>query len=275
MKFLIFIMLGFIGLNAVAQESEPLVIGEVMKMQSKILNEERILNVYLPLSYHQDSKKEYPVIYVLDGSIEEDFIHIVGVTQFITFPWINDMEEAIVVGVANVNRKRDYTYPTTYSIPDLNFPKEVDKAKFDFASSGQSASFIAFLENEAIPAITQNYRVTSNRTLIGQSLGGLLATEILIRHAHLFTNYLIVSPSLWWNNESLLEEELNFPATTKVYLTVGKEEPKIMVTDAKLLYKKLSKATNCEIVIFKIEKWADHGNILHDAVKKGLIQLNK
>lgn len=264
MKFLIFIILGFIGLNAVAQESEPLVIGEVMKLQSKILNEERILNVYLPLSYHQDSKKEYPVIYVLDGSIEEDFIHIVGVTQFITFPWINDMEEAIVVGVANVDRKRDFTFPTT-----------IENDKADFPTTGGSENFIRFLKNEVFPMIESNYNVTNERTIIGQSLGGLLATEILYKASSMFTKYLIVSPSLWWDNQSLIKQPLEVNQSVNVYLSVGKEEPPVMVKDAKSLYKILQRTTNINLVGFEVEKGFDHGDLLHNVAKKGLKALNK
>ena len=57
-------------------EVTQLSIGEKIEFQSKILKENRILNIYLPNGYSKDSLKEYPVIYLLDGSIDEDFIHI-------------------------------------------------------------------------------------------------------------------------------------------------------------------------------------------------------
>lgn len=52
------------------------IIGKTVKIKSKILNENRELNIYLPASYNLDSLKTYPVIYLLDGSKDEDFIHI-------------------------------------------------------------------------------------------------------------------------------------------------------------------------------------------------------
>jgi hypothetical protein len=50
-------------------------IGETIELKSDILNETRILNIYLPASYEQDSLRNYPVIYLLYRSKDEDFIH--------------------------------------------------------------------------------------------------------------------------------------------------------------------------------------------------------
>ena len=94
----------------------PLTIGETVKIYSKQLKEERALNIYLPQGYSPDSAKTYPVIYLLDGSLDEDFIHITGVVQFGSFSWINMLPESIVVGIANIDRKRDFTYPTRNEI---------------------------------------------------------------------------------------------------------------------------------------------------------------
>ena len=79
-------------------ESKPFSIGEILSFHSKELGEERTLNIYLPNAYHPDSLKKYPVIYLLDGSADEDFIHIAGLVQFGSFPWLNIIPESIVVG---------------------------------------------------------------------------------------------------------------------------------------------------------------------------------
>ena len=54
-----------------------------------------------------------------------------------------------------------------------------------------------------MPYIESHYSTDTVKTIVGQSLGGLFATEILFEKPEMFTNYLIVSPSLWWDNESL------------------------------------------------------------------------
>ena len=88
-------------LSAQTVSTKPLTIGEVRTIKSKTLNEDRTLNIYLPQGY--DKTKSYPVIYLLDGSMNEDFIHVTGLVQF--FNQMYSMPETIVVGVANVDRK--------------------------------------------------------------------------------------------------------------------------------------------------------------------------
>ncbi len=233
-----------------------LVIGEKVEIKSEILNENRVLNIYLPNGYSKDSIKEYPVIYLMDGSIDEDFIHISGLVQFGSFSWINMIPETIVVGVSNVDRKRDYTFHTNNK-----------KLKKEFPTTGKSERFIDFIEKELQPFIDENYKTNTVKTLIGQSLGGLLATEILFKKPDLFDNYIIVSPSLWWDKESLLDYEPKKYQTKKsIYIAVGKEG-EIMEREAKDLYEKLKveKMENTALY-FRFLKDQNHGDALHLSV---------
>ncbi|MEO8068376.1 MAG: alpha/beta hydrolase-fold protein [Flavobacteriales bacterium] len=175
-----------------AQEATPFVFGEVRTFRSSILGQDRTLNVYLPDGYAADSMRTatYPVIYVLDGSANEDFPHIAGLAQYMNM--YDLLPQSIVVGIANVDRRHDFTYPT-HSDSDLVW----------VPTGGGSAPFIAFLEKEVQPFVVAHYRTNSKRTIIGQSLGGLLCTEILFKRPELFDDYVIVSPSLWWDNGSL------------------------------------------------------------------------
>ncbi|MEM6723532.1 MAG: hypothetical protein AAF598_05800 [Bacteroidota bacterium] len=75
--------------------------GEQLEIRSVVLEEDRLLNIYLPHSYHEDFLKRYPVIYLWDGSSDEGFIHISGIVQLRSFSWINIIEESIVVGIVN------------------------------------------------------------------------------------------------------------------------------------------------------------------------------
>lgn len=237
-------------------EKNELKIGERVEIKSKILNENRILNIYLPFGYSKDSIKKYPVIYLLDGSINEDFIHISGLVQFGSFSWINMIPETIVVGISNVDRKRDFTFPTT-----------VERDKKDFPTTGKSENFINFIEKELQPFIDSNYKTNATKTIIGQSLGGLLATEILFNKPQLFDNYIIISPSLWWNNESLLTfKPKKYQSKKSIYIAVGKEG-KVMERTAKELYDKLNKEkkNNTELFYQFFEK-QNHGDALHLAV---------
>ena len=236
--------------------------GDRIHFFSDVLDEERVLNVYLPVGYHKDSLINYPVIYVLDGSKDEDFIHIAGLTQFLSYPWINAMTPAIVVGVENVDRIRDFTYPSSDTAYTNAYPM-----------SGHSATFIRFLRSEVKSIINQNYSVNQNQEiLLGQSLGGLLATEILLNYPKVYDQYVIVSPSLWYDNESLLDlEEANFNVVAPVFIAVG-AEGRIMKSVAKKLYKKLKKKSHQ--IYFEYFPNHSHGDVLHLAAYKAFSTLN-
>ena len=249
--FLLFLSLS-ISIQMIAQKA--FVLGEVKEIQSLELDEKRTLNIYLPEGYAFNDTGKYPVIYLLDGSANEDFVHICGIAQF--FDMMGMMPPSIIVGIANVDRKRDFTFPTT-----------IEKDKKDFPTTGGSARFIAFVENELQPFIQKNYKVSNVKTLIGQSLGGLLSCEILAKKASLFNRYVIVSPSLWWDNESLLKNfKPDFSPNTEVYIAVGKEG-KVMEGDAKKLMTMLKQQGKAKIHFAYFPK-EDHATILHNAVYK-------
>jgi uncharacterized protein len=234
-------------------EEKVFPLGIIRQLHSIELNENRILNIYLPEGYSRDSM--YPVIYLLDGSADEDFIHVAGLVQFYTFPWVNVLTKSIVVGIANLDRRRDFTFPTTN-----------EKDKKDFPTTGGSEKFIRFLEKELQPYINESFKTNGSNMLIGQSLGGLLATEVLLKQPELFSQYVIVSPSLWWDNESLLKTKLtSIKNKTTVYIAVGKEG-KIMEDDARALHELLkAKGTNLSLKFDFIGNKM-HGNIFHQAV---------
>ena len=239
------------------QERSSFSIGQIVEFDSGILAEKRKLNIYLPEYYYQDTCR-YEVVYLLDGSENEDFLHVVGLVQFLCMYEL--LPKTIVVGIANVDRKRDFTYPTT-----------IEQDKIDFPTTGGSAKFIDFLGQELIPFIENNFKVNSKKTIIGQSLGGLLATEILLKNPRLFNQYIIVSPSLWWDNESLLKIQSEifsplFSHSLHVYVAVG-EEGKIMKRDAKKLAHSLNRSKSKSLVTeFHYFPKENHMTILHQAI---------
>lgn len=253
--------------NKVKKQPGQITLGITDEIKSTVLSETRKLNIYLPEGYKPTDTTEYPVIYLLDGGIDEDFIHIVGLVQFNTFSWVNRLPKSIVVGIVNIDRKRDMTFPTTV---------KADKEKYP--TTGESDKFIAFIEKELQPYIQQQYRVNNLKTIIGESLGGLLATEILIRKPYLFNRYIIVSPSLWWDNGSLLTTPMAISASEPandmdIYIGVGKEgltpgaEPRVMEVDANLLADKIIAIDNKHInLVFDYLPDENHATIGHQAI---------
>lgn len=246
--------------NSTSKTTQPLTIGEIVTIQSKVLSEERILNIYLPEGYKAQDTLKYPVLYVLDGTMNEDFLHIVGLTQYFNLQFT--MPKTIVVGIANVDRKRDFTFPTNDKV-----------LKRDYPTTGGSAKFINFLEKEVQPYIRKNYHINSTKMLIGQSLGGLLATEILLKRMDLFTHYIIVSPSLWWDNESLLQDAKAYVSAQKdmevyVYVSVGTEGD-VMESEAIKLSEILKRSNKKHLTVdYKFLPDENHASILHQSVNE-------
>ncbi|RVU89593.1 alpha/beta hydrolase [Flavobacterium columnare] len=271
MKKFFFLSFFFYALMALAQQNnltkttKSFNLGIVDEITSTILNEKRTLNIYLPQGYND--QEHYPVIYVLDGSAEEDFIHITGLVQYFTFPWIERIPKSIVVGIANKDRKRDFTSTPNQQIIRDRYP-----------TSGGSDKFIAFIENELQPYLNKNYKISNEKTIIGQSLGGLLATEILFKKPHLFDKYIIISPSLWWNDGALLKlnpDILNesFQQNKSIYIGVGKEglspifDNHVMEVDANLLFDKIKYGKSKTVkVVFDYLPEEDHATVTHPAV---------
>ncbi len=278
-KLLPILLLAAGTVTASAQSTKPFVLGVTDSIYSATLAEQRTINIYLPDGYQADTAKNFPVIYQLDGSANEDFIHTVGNVQFLTM--IGYMPPTIVVGIGNVNRKRDFTFPATNN---ANRKQQADSfiaylEKQLAPIAGGSPKFIAFIEKELQPYINSHYKTGGATTLIGQSLGGLLAAEILLKKPEMFDNYIVVSPSLWWDGESLLAAAPQLLKTTyrnkkQLYITVG-TEGNVMEGDAAKLAALLKqyKSKEARVKMAKMPQ-ETHLTILHRAVYNALLWMN-
>lgn len=182
-------------------------IGEKVSFKSDILNEERIILVYLPATYNL-SDAEYPVLYLLDGGYH--FHHASGIVQFLSANGL--IPEMIVVGIVNVDRNRDFT-PTNLS---------------QRPTSGGAEKFSKFIADELFPFMERNYRIQSYNVLMGHSLGGTFATYALLNNPEMFSSYISISPYLMYDNNAMVretEEKLKskYPEGTSYYMTVGNE----------------------------------------------------
>jgi predicted alpha/beta superfamily hydrolase len=165
----------------------PLCIGETFVVQSKVLGETRRLNVYVPPVYRDSATIRLPVLYMPDGGLAEDFLHMAGLVQVLVGN--GTMRPFILVGIENTQRRRDLTGPTT-NAEDRKIAPHV----------GGSAAFRQFIRRELMPAVRQRYRTTAETALVGESLAGLFTVETLLLEPDLFDTYLAFDPSLWWNS---------------------------------------------------------------------------
>ncbi len=197
-KFCFICFLSFCLFNANGQNISDIIIGKIDSIDSKILNEQRKVWVYVPDGNVNSRfiKKKYPVVYLLDGHLH--FHSVVGMIQQLSS--VNDntiVPEMIVVGIPNTNRFRDLTPTNDYS------------SFFDstmVANSGGGENFISFLEKELIPKIDSEYPTDPYRIFIGHSLGGLLVMHTLQHYPELFNAYVAIDPTMVWNNQNLLKD---------------------------------------------------------------------
>ncbi|MBX2907521.1 MAG: alpha/beta hydrolase [Taibaiella sp.] len=257
-----------------AQESQPITIGTNYALHSHILHQDRKLNVYIPPGYKENDTTHYPVVYLLDGGMDEDFLHIVGLYQFSSFEWVSRVKPSIIVGIVNVDRKHDFTFPSRQPKEQKNYP-----------TSGGSAPFIDYLQKEVQPWVAQHYRTTAHRTIVGESAGGLLATEILLKRPEMFSRYILVSPSLWWNDGSLMR----YPTTRlkeckdrkEIYISSGKEglapgNNHVMEVDANVMAERIRALNNHNLhLVHDYLPDEDHATTGHRAVLNALKSLSR
>ncbi|MEK8179840.1 alpha/beta hydrolase-fold protein [Flavobacterium buctense] len=196
-KSLIALLLIIIPLVTMAQTDNKITIGAIEKIQSKILNEDRELRIYVPNGNSAQifSKQKYPVLYLLDG--EAHFNSVVGMMEQLSANTI--MPEMIIVGISNTSRMRDLS-PTQVEV-DLPM-LDAEAAK----NTGGNANLFAFMEKELFPYIEKKYQTAPYRMLIGHSLGGLTVINAMVNYTSLFNAYVAIDPSMWWDKMKFLKD---------------------------------------------------------------------
>lgn len=168
----------------------PITIGFGRDLPSRILGGFRRINVHLP-EHAADPGQHFPVLVLLDGGENEDFLHVVGLTQ-ITAAY-GEGQEMIVVGIAGVDRRHDLTSPSSVEADRKAAP-----------TSGGAGPYRRFLVEELRPWIDVMFPGHGRVALMGESLAGLFTLETFLTRPDAFDDYISVSPSLWWNDGELV-----------------------------------------------------------------------
>jgi len=193
---------------------------ETRKIKSKIINEEYTLFINTTRNYKQ-TNKTYPVVYLLDA----DYTFGIARDAVESMLFGQEVPEMIIVGIAYdkdfdtwfAKRIRDYT-PTNDTMAKL------------YPGGGGSEKFLQFINEELVPYVDKNFRVVPNeRTLVGYSFGGLFGFYSLFKSPQTFSRYLLISPSLWWDNKLAFNWEKEYAMKSSdiqadMYLTVGGQE---------------------------------------------------
>ena len=249
-----------------ASSAAPLVIGETFTIDSKILGETRRINVYAPPGYAESPETRLPVLYMPDGGIGEDFLHVAGLVQVSVGN--GTMRPFLLVGIENTERRRDMTGPTGNE-EDRKIAPRV----------GGSEAFRKFIRSELMPQVKSRYRTAGETAIVGESLAGLFVVETFFLEPDLFDTYIALDPSLWWNNQRLVQqagERLRARPTLnkKLYLASSGEQGIAEVTQrlAEALEKNAPAGVRWQYEKMPEEK---HSTIYHPAALKAFRALFK
>lgn len=174
-----------------APASEPAPPHQTFTLDSRALGETRRINLYTPPGYEKSRDARYPVLYMPDGGMEEDFPHVASDVDAAIRA--GEMRPVIVVGIENTERRRDMTGPT-----------EVEEDRKIAPRVGGSAAFRTFLRDELMPAVGRRVRGNGETAIVGESLAGLFVVETFLLEPEMFDTYIALSPSLWWNAQALV-----------------------------------------------------------------------
>ncbi|MCJ8317504.1 alpha/beta hydrolase-fold protein [Idiomarina sp.] len=160
---------------------------ETFRVDSKLINETATTRVVLPESYHHSDSFEYPIMLVMDGSTQ--FEHIAGNVNFLST--FSIVPEIIVVGVSAKSRIKHFTHT------------ELEGYE---GRSGGAQLYTRFLQDELLPELKKQYRVSPYTLVTGHSLSGLYTSYLATHHADFINASISVSPSLWWDDFALIND---------------------------------------------------------------------
>ena len=209
---------------------------ECYMFRSAILEDDRVISVYLPPQYAREPERRFPVFYLHDGQnlIDPMTSYIPGRTWRAgsTADRLNENGEAepmILVGIANTGLRRmaEYTPTRDYRM-----------------GGGEGWRYGRLIVEELKPTIDGLFRTRPEARetgLGGSSLGGLITLYLGLEYPEVFGRLAVLSPSIWWDQRSILTfvgEAVPKPAL-KIWLDIGTAEWLRHVRDTELLNRRL------------------------------------
>lgn len=184
-------------------------------VHSPQLHNERDILVWLPPSYERANRR-YPVLYMQDGQNLFDagtsFAGEWGVDETMD-RLAREGCEAIVVGIPNMGVRRIDEYSP---FRDARH------------GGGDGRHYVAFVTDTLKPLIDRDFRTLPERNttgIMGSSMGGLISLFAFFHRAETFGFAGIMSPSVWFAQEALLQYVEDVPYQEgRIYLDAGTRE---------------------------------------------------
>ena len=182
---------------------------------------------------YKTSGEKYPLLVILDAEVN------FGAVTYIVQRLVKDglIPKLIVVGIAYRGETDEDTY---YAIRGRDLTPTVDSEKQYRLGTGGAENFIKFISEELFPYLEKNFPIQhESKSLYGHSFGGLFGTHVILNHPSLFNNYLLLSPSLWWNSKNIMRN-VKFDSAVnsqqiKLYMATGELEGAMATDQLKMI----------------------------------------
>ncbi|MFN8344390.1 MAG: alpha/beta hydrolase-fold protein [Spirosomataceae bacterium] len=231
-------VLSFLSVTLRAQSITPINATKSHLITSSFNHKVYEVWVSLPKHYTETDTLHYSVLYVLDGKYS--FKSMSSIREVMDLG--KEIKEIIIVSIDLqcaaeadwlASRHNDFT-PSSIPQADTLWSKLMNIPEGKLKSGG-AESFLNTLEKEVIPYIDSHYKTTADRGLSGHSLGGLFTGYCLLKRPTLFKRYGINSPSFWWNNREMMQEEARFSnqnteLPARVFFSIGGAEEAVMLS---------------------------------------------
>ncbi|WP_199554036.1 alpha/beta hydrolase [Sandaracinobacteroides hominis] len=201
---------------------------EVWRIPAKALGREYEYVVNLPLGYASNPERRYPVLMYTDAP--QSIALINGMHRRLRASE-RGLQDAIIVGLGyavgdsgEYSRRRDYT-PTAHG--DIDAVSDMPGRQVAY---GEAEGYRQHLKNELFPELERRYRIDpARRTYLGHSYGGLFGMHILLNDPSMFQQYVLISPSLWYDRRLMIARERGYAMRhkdmpAKVFFMIGGEE---------------------------------------------------
>ena len=172
-------------------------------LDSKIVGDKFLIQTYIP-----DQKTvptdSLPLVFVLDADMSFGLVY--DIVRWLN--WGREIPYVAIVGISYGLGQNDWWAKRSR---DYSESKDLTKHWGDWPLAGGAANFKNFIEKELFPFLGNEYNLKGgSRTIIGHSFGGLLCADVLLSKPELFHNYIILGPTLIWNDKEIFKQESKF-----------------------------------------------------------------
>jgi predicted alpha/beta superfamily hydrolase len=236
------------------------VFGQEKALHSFSLNSEILEDsVKVQMRVPSDIKnKEVSLIVLLDGDsyfgFTKDIAHL--------YEYAEITPSLVVVSLPSTTKSRWKYYTPTQE----EYNPQYSNSKELFELTGHFDGFAGFVSNELIPKLEKDLAIKfDSKTIFGHSLGGLGAMGFLVLKPEIFDNYIIASPSSFYDDFYIIDKMKKFEklAYKNLYITVSGNESNGYIGNTIYIYEELKereiKSNNLKFKWYENQSHAEVG----------------